>query len=445
MAKNRRVGVLIALVLSIAVAGTGAASGGDGTPGAIGLGDSYDPTAGNGGYDVTSYDIVLRWEPTSGTIVATTTMVAVATQDLSAFNVDFVGFDLGVVTVDGVVSKVRRIGDELSIDNATSIPSGTSFTVVIPYQGRPTTAFNGITDVGWRVSGRDVVALGEPEGAKYWYPVNDHPSDKATYTFEVTAPTSLTVAANGHVASRVDNADGTTTWDIVGEGEQVPHATILVIGEYEIIDGGVVDGVTIRHVVSRSLPPADRAALGRTGEFLHELVAYLGPYPFDTYGIVTVGGIFPGGLESQTLTAMSPDLLGYDPIMRHELAHAWFGNAISITTWQDIWLAEGFATFFEAAPDEFADPAPDGDAPGPPPAAPGPNGADIFGPSVYYGGADALAALRQEVGAETFRAIIRIYVATYSGGHATTADFIAVAEQVSGRDLAAFFDEWLYT
>lgn len=441
--------MVIALVVSVAAAGTGAASADDGTVGAVGLGDSYDPTAGNGGYDVTSYDIVLSWEPTSGTIAATTTIVAVATQDLSAFNVDFVGFDLGLVTVDGAVSKVRRIGDELTVDNPVTIVDGSTFTVVIPYQGRPTTAFNGITEVGWRISGSDVVALGEPEGAKYWYPVNDHPSDKASYTFEITAPSELTVAANGHVASHAEHTDGTTTWDIVGEGEQVPHATILAIGDYDIIDGGVVDGVTIRHVVSRSLPAAARLGLDRTGEFLHELVAYLGPYPFDTYGIVTVAGGFPGGLESQTLTAMSPDLLGDASIMRHELAHAWFGDAISITTWQDIWLAEGFATYFEAGnPDRRGAPtgvSPGVDASGPPPAAPGPYGGDIFGPTVYFGGAAALTALRQEVGAETFHEIIRSYVDTSTGGHATTADFIAVAEQVSGRDLTQFFQTWLYS
>jgi len=423
--------------------------------GDVGLNDLYDPTAGNGGYDVQSYDLQLDWDPESAVLVGVATITAKATQDLGAFNLDLVALQVGGVTVDGVEATSSHDGDELTIVPAAVIGDGDEMEVVVSYHGTPQSANKGITEIGWRFDGKTVVALGEPEGASYWYPVNDHPSDKATYTFEVTTDSSLVVAANGQLEIEFDNGDGTTTWNYVGEGLQVPHATILSIGDYDIIDGGEVAGVTIRHFVPPSTDAAVRAQLEGTAADIVTLTEALGPYPFETYGYLLIEGDFPGALETQTLTAISADLVG-PVIRRHELAHAWFGNSVSIESWSDIWLAEGFATYFADAP--FRDSvtreadarfleqlvAPNFGLLHPAPADPGNGLRDLFGFSTYVRGAAALGALRYEVGGETFDQIIATYIERYEGGNATTADFIAVAEEVSATDLSELFDVWLY-
>jgi aminopeptidase N len=181
-----------------------------------------------------------------------------------------------------------------------------------------------------------------------------------------------------------------------------------------------------------------------------------GPYPFgDAGAIVDVAPTVGYALESQT----KPNFpLPPDPVtLAHELAHQWFGDSVSLEQWQDIWLNEGFATWAEWAFDErknggsttgaqyaatYAKPATDAFWKTPP-AAPA-TGADIFGTPVYQRGAATLEALRQIVGEPVFLEILRTWVASHRHGTATTPQFIALSEQVSGKELSAFFQDWLY-
>jgi aminopeptidase N len=150
------------------------------------------------------------------------------------------------------------------------------------------------------------------------------------------------------------------------------------------------------------------------------------------------------------------DIEDTEQTVAHELAHQWFGDDLSVADWGDIWLNEGFATYAEGVwvehlygregldewvADVYAEAAAYPEyfpAPGNPPAD------DLFNGGVYYRGGLTLHALRLEVGDEAFFEIIKTYYATYKGGNATTEDFIAVAEEVSGADLTGFFDNWLY-
>ena len=161
-------------------------------PGASGLGDSFFPSAGNGGYDVGHYGLDLRYDPSDRILHGRATIDATATQDLSAFNLDYAGPRVKAVTVAGAPAQFSRGGRELVVTPAAPIATGTAFTTVVDYAGRPRT----ITDAdgskeGWFETEDGALAIQEPRGAISWYPSNDTLLDKATFAVSITVPRTL--------------------------------------------------------------------------------------------------------------------------------------------------------------------------------------------------------------------------------------------------------------
>ncbi len=164
------------------------------------MGDSLYPGFGNGGYDAVSYtlDITIHDVKTSD-LSAITTIDAVATQDLSQFNLDFAGFEITSLTVNGEMAEFERKGQELTIIPAQMLANGEAFTTTVEYQGIPTPMTSKVLPfpTGWIVYENGIFVLSEPDGSASFFPVNDHPLDKATYTIIVTVPKPYEVAANG--------------------------------------------------------------------------------------------------------------------------------------------------------------------------------------------------------------------------------------------------------
>nr|MDQ3007876.1 hypothetical protein [Chloroflexota bacterium] len=168
--------------------------------GSSGLDDSLFPEFGNGGYDVQHYtlDITVNDISTSD-LTATTTIAAKATQDLSSFNLDFIGFEISSITINEQPADFDRDGQELTITPSTLLQENESFTVTVQYSGSPD-HFSSQSlhfQTGWVTFEGGSFVLSEPDGAATFYPVNDHPLDKATFTFRVTVPEPFEVAANG--------------------------------------------------------------------------------------------------------------------------------------------------------------------------------------------------------------------------------------------------------
>ncbi|MDL1900099.1 M1 family metallopeptidase, partial [Anaerolineae bacterium CFX9] len=164
---------------------------GDAFPGADGIGDSLYPQLGNGGYDVQHYQVVLDVMMDRNRVLGSTRIAALATQPLSAFNLDFNGLQVDSVVVDGQPAAFTRSGGELSITPMFPIAEGTQFITEIDYSGMPQSMLNvaGVAGlVGWSYSGGRVYVAGEPVSASTWFPVNEHPLDKALYTFRITVP-----------------------------------------------------------------------------------------------------------------------------------------------------------------------------------------------------------------------------------------------------------------
>lgn len=421
----------------------------EGTPGADGLGDSIYPTYGNGGYDVISYDIELRFDPATGVIEATTALRAAATQDLSSFNLDLDGLDVSAITVDGEAAAFTRDGAELTVTPDAPLGTDVEFETEVTYSGEPgESSFGGWLDD----TNGGIVAFGQPEVSAFWYPVNDHPLDKASYRITVTTDSSLSVFSNGtRVSQEVEGTE--TTWVYEQPEPQASYLTTLVIGEYTEVDADPsASGVRIRNVF-----PTDRVdelsrQFDQQDEMIDAFEKVFGPYPFDVYGSLVLHGPDLGAaLENQTLSVYAPSAIS-ENIQAHELAHQWFGDAVSISDWSEIWLNEGFATYAELLWEEAKDPEfnitevlttnrfPELDQPI---TDVGPGLNDLFTISVYVRGAMLLHALRLEVGDEPFFEILGTHATSNDNGNVATAPFIALCEEISGQELDALFDEWL--
>ena len=428
----------------------------EGVAGAPGLDDELYAQLGNGGYDVAHYTIVLTVDPESSTISGTTTISAMAMTDLASFNLDLSGLIVASVRVDDAAATFARAGQELTITPATVLANGAPFSVTVAYGGVPTP----ISDpgvpfeaVGWlHFDDVGTYVLSEPSGAMSWYPNNNHPSDKATYTFRITAPEPYVVAANGLLVAALDAGESRTfLWE--ASDPMASYLATINVAEFDMVESEGPGGLPIINF----FPVESSTRLQRTFAVTNEMIEYfsslVGPYPFESYGAIVMEVPFGGALETQTRSIFGRTAT-IDMIIAHELAHQWFGNSISPATWRDIWLNEGFATYFHHLWTEHTKGVTVFNATMrgmhgairnrqlPPPGAPALD--ELFGAAVYERGAWTLHALRLTVGDELFFEILRTYYAAHAGGNATTADFIAVAEAVSGEDLTAFFQAWLY-
>jgi len=463
----RRVSMRTIMTVGVTVValtmGTGVASAAP-SPGAPGAGDSYYPDYGNGGYDVTHYDVRVRYWPQTDRLTGTTTILARSTQELSSFNLDFL-LDVSSVRVNNRAATFRREGvHELVVTPERPVAQGAALTVVVQYSGIPSEVqAYGFTS--WNRTEDGALAVNEPESAWWWFPSNDHPSDKATFDVSVLAPDDVQVISNGRLTGGpTPELIGWNRWYWRSIRPQATYLAFLAIGKYDIETDTAADGSPIVNAYSRSLGEfegAARASVDRTNEILDAESEFFGPYPFEARGgVVTPPGELGFALETQTRPVYDGRFWrrgGNTYVVAHENAHQWFGDSISVAEWRNIWLNEGFASYAEwlwsehegeGTAQELFDftyasyPADD-------PfwrVLPGDPGATrLFDGAVYDRGALTLHALRLEIGDDAFFNLLRTWTRTRQYGTATTAQFIALAEQISGKQLDDLFTTWLYT
>jgi aminopeptidase N len=445
------------------------------------VGDPYYPQAGNTGYDVQHYtiDMAVALEPLTADV--TTTIEAIATNDLPTFNLDFFGWEISSITVDGTEATFSREGQELTVTPAAPIVGGATFSVVVAYGGEPglypdpameiPTAMGADLSAGLREWSEGYYqAISQPDGAMSWYPLNNHPSDKATYTFRLTVDDPYTAVATGILQEVIPVDEDTNTF--IWEMTDLMSAQVsgIAIGEFELVVSVAPNGVPIRNYFPVGTSPEVIAAFDKTGEMMVFIEDMLGEYPFDAYGVVIVPEWAGGGaaLETQAMSTFSPDYIDEEVVM-HELFHQWFGNSLTAANWDDVWLHEGFAQYSEALwtehtlgykgylsfmLDRYSQyvvesaglPAMLGDPLEPLQfmSAANPGLQAMYVPT-YTGGALTLHALRMEVGDEIFFEILRTFYQNHAYGNASTEDFIATAEDLAGRDLnATVWEPWLY-
>ncbi|MFG6403455.1 M1 family aminopeptidase [Microbacterium sp. P04] len=487
---------LPALLAAGIVAGSALpAQAADPIDGAQTSGDAMFPNVGNGGYDALDYTVNIAWTPDAaqagstiaGSIVATSTMTATAPQPLKTFSLDFEGLQIDTITVNGVPATWRRDIDPAAIKYklviAPATPVTGEFTTVITYHGVPEshTDADGSSE-GWNATSDGATMLGQPIGNMTGYPHNNTPGDKATYTFSVDIPTTLNNVAgtapsagaavsNGELTSRTPSADGTrTTWVWKQSEQMASELAMISIGRYDIIEGQVAlsDGRTIPSwsFMDSALSPTNKATIttrtGQLGTIIRNLETLYGPYPGNSTGVVidTVPGGISYALETQDRSFFPSTGSVNGNTLIHELAHQWYGDNVSPVTWTDIWINEGMATWgptFYNSPEGFGTSANTTETSyfnswnsrGPTDPvweiAPGrqTDSAALYDYQTYTRGAQFWEALRIAIGDDAFFATLKEWQVRYAGQSKTGADLKALAQELSGRDLTAFYQDWI--
>jgi aminopeptidase N len=435
--------------------------------GALEIGDPYYPGLGNGGYDVEHYDLTLDVDLFSDELTATAILRARALVPLGSFALDLYGLEVQGVLVDGRPETFARpepppaggdrpaLPSELVVRPTEPLSAGAVFTVEVRYSGepgpRPDPAIPFLPGVGWQRSESGIYVVSECSGASSWFPCNDHPRDKATYSFRVTVDEPYTAAANGILRQVVDHGER-RTFHFEARDPMASYLVTLNVAEFAWFDAEGPRGIPVRiyHPVDAS--EEELAGFRRQPEVLEVLEGLFGPYPFEAAGGVISYERLPGALECQTLPVYGRGMPLQ--VIVHELAHQWFGDCVSPDLWRDMWLNEGFASYAEWlwAEHELGDAAYRGavaEAYRPlregrigSPFDPGVQG--VFSGRVYTRGAMVLHGLRSELGDELFFRCLKEWVVAKHDGNARTDEFVAHASRVAGRDLGAFFDEWLY-
>ena len=422
-----------------------------------GVGDVLFPDLGNPGLDVLHYDVDLSYDSITDTIEGMVGLDAALTTDRTEITLDAIGLATSEVTVDGRTARAVTDGPELRITLPEPASAGDEIRIEVAYRAATAERSSAIgLPNGWFNTTGGSYVLNEPDGARTWMPCNDHPSDKATYTFTISVPRGVTAVANGALIEQ--RAEGTR--DVWVWQEQRPMATYLILlltGDYEVVESTGPGGLPLVSAILRRDRAEMQPFLDVTPEMIEFFEELFGDYPLDGYGIAITDSFGGLAMETQGRSLFSRDDFsdgglgpGQQLLLAHELAHQWFGDAVTPARWQDIWLNESFATYGQwlwmesirfAEIDEEAQLALDGRPPG---SSADPGVEEMFGYNSYDGGAVVVHALRLTIGDEAFFRLLQQWVAENNGASRTTTDFIALAEEVAGRSLADFFDTWLF-
>jgi aminopeptidase N len=424
----------------------------------LGIGtDASFPELGSAAYDVASYDLDLDYDPDTNDLDARARIEASANESIDEIRLDLDGLRVSKVTVGEDDAAFAVEDRKLVIEAPETIERGARFRVEVEYGGRPKPrSSEGVfgVEVGWHGGGGGSFVVSEPEGASTWFPVNNHPRDKATYTFAVTVPEPYSAIANGRLESTDDHGDS-RTFHWVMDRPMANYLASVVTGEYREVKRGESDGVTYSDWVPEGFAASDTL----TGkDAVQKLSAKLGPFPFSTYGSVVYPSQFVQGQRPETrdfLTGVALEVQGRSLYSEnaggsitvlHETAHQWMGDNVSLSDWsKDIWWVEGFAHFAQTAFEgssragwERVREECRGQTPG------ALDISELFGEGSYVCGSLVFYALQQRVGDDTFWKILRTFNERFAYSNATTDDLVATAGDVAGEDLKGFFDDWLF-
>ncbi|MEV2213302.1 M1 family metallopeptidase [Streptomyces sp. NPDC050997] len=463
------IGAATALTVgSAAHAAPAASSPAASSPGAETLGDPVFPSLGNDGYRVNAYTLDFAYDATTKLVTATATLEILTTQALSRFSLDALGLDITSVRVADSEAAFEQVGEKLRVTPVRDLPDTCTATVVVAYTADPRRS---LAHTAWVATPDGFAVCPQPDSAHTVFPCNDHPQDKAAFTFRVTVPSGLRGVAGGLLVNTETLTDGRTAYTYRSREPMATELVQITVGDYVVKDRQGPGGLPLRDVVPTARASALEPALALTSGQLSWVEQRLGAFPFETYGLLPCNSDAANafdftGLETQTLTLYKPNFLLQEESkigshMMHELVHSYFGNSVSPATWGDLWLNEGHADFYgllyryergwadslglTTMEARMKDTYARGDqwrkTSGP---VASPNATNLFDSQRYLGGVLVLYALRQLIGEAAFGSVERTFLDRYRNSAATTENYISVASEVSGQDLSGFLRDWLY-
>jgi len=418
--------------------------------------DSLYPEVGDPGVDALHYDLSLGWSPNTDTLDATEVVTFRSTETDDDFQLDFSKvLEIERLSLDDQEVAFDQEGKDLIV--TTPVEKDQRYELTIEYSGTPEPVDvpvqrSDFSQTGFTVTDEhEVWTMQEPWGAYSWYAVNDHPSDKALYDFTLSVPSPWMGIANGDLTS-TEEEDGTVTtqWHLAEPAAS--YLATLAFGDYDLTELTGPRDIPIR-IFTPSDSPETAAGPSTAPEAMEWLEQYLGPYPFDTFGILVVDS--RSGMETQTMVTLgNSDYTLSEPVVVHELVHQWYGDTVTPDDWRDVWMNEGMAMYlqgmweaeragitvdkqmdqwaeFEDDEREFAGPPADYDL-------------DKWGSgNIYFSPALMWHELRQRIGDEAFFDVVRAWPEAQENRSSNRETLYRFFEQRTGEELSAFFDAWL--
>ncbi|HEX4122713.1 MAG TPA: M1 family metallopeptidase, partial [Verrucomicrobiae bacterium] len=387
---------------------------------------------------------------------------------LDDLKLDAVDLDVQSVVSTEKIQAYQVMADHLVITFASAIPAGKEASVTIRYTAQPEKGLYFRTpEMGYDAGDEHLFTQGEAVDERYWYPSHDSPNEKFTTEMTCRVPSGMTVLSNGRLVSQTDDG-GLTVFHWAQEKPQANYLVSLVAGYFKKVEDHYKDVPLAFYT-----PPSDIGEAPNSFRDTRDIMAFyedeIGvPYPWAKYYQVVVQDFMAGGMENTSITTLTERTLftgatenirSSQGLVAHEMAHQWFGDLVTCKDWSQIWLNEGFATFYALLYDghkngrdsmlygvftteqsifartndvkpivsrKFDDPD------------------DLFNYLAYQKGSYVLWMLRSQLGPDLYRQCIRTYLERHKFGNVVTEDLAQVIEELSGRSYDQFFDQWVY-
>jgi aminopeptidase N len=431
-----------------------------------------EPYARSRDYDLTNAKISLRFDVDQRRVMGEVTHSLAALHDgLKHFDFDSVELKIEGVTLNGKPAKFDTTPTQLRVELPNPSKMGEKYEVTVRYEGKPKKGIYFILpDKNYPDRPKEIWTQGEAEDTRYYIPIYDYPNDRLTTEMMLTVPKEWETVSNGKLVSVTDAPGGMRTWDW---RESLPHSSYLisvVAGEFQMSKMSA-HNVPIFEYVPRGRVDRIPSTASRLPLMIDHFGALVGvPYPWEKYSEAWVDDFVEGGMENTSATTQTSSLLVHpqlaaespeqsDFLISHELSHQWFGDLVTCKDWADIWLNEGFATYFETAWEEHQYGA---DA-----AAftlwqnrnqwmaqqrlfPVPIVTHDFSDSVEYAGnvytkaGWVLDMLRYQLGDAQFYHALKHYLEKNRGQNVVTADLSRAIEEATSVNVDRFFDQWIY-
>lgn len=424
---------------------------------ASGAGDPYYPLDGNRGYNVVSYHVQLDYFAGGQTIRARTIVRAVSKERLESVHLDLVGLRVDGIQVNGRRASWTRsgpAGHELVVRPPRPVAAHQPLAIAVSYHGKPGAEPHGSVPSGWfdtRTHGGGFIA-GEPHSCTFWYPCNDHPTDKARFALTATVPRPFAVVSVGAqlkttAGVRKGQDVRTFRWRL---GERTAtYLTTIYIDKLTFQRSRLGDGTRVISAFGPNPGVAPRYER-KLPEVLRLLTRHWGPYPAPQAGGIFVSGNVPFSLETFTRPIYTEGA-GVQTIV-HENAHQWWGDNVSVKRWRDVCFNECLASYSQWLWDAHRGAALDdryrrdvrrgGDSFFSLPLYDAGAGHE-FDLGVYYKGQYFVHALRNKIGDRRFFAAMKEIQAEHAGGNMSMLDLRDALERKTGVALTNFWREWV--